>query len=43
LAIAVLAYGSEAWMTRKTDKKSLTASEMEFMKRSAGYTPLYHN
>lgn len=38
----VLAYGSEAWTTRKTDKKRLIELEMKFMRRTAGYPLLVH-
>lgn len=37
----MLAYGSEAWMIIKADKKRLLASEMKFM-RSECYTLLDH-
>jgi hypothetical protein len=38
LARPVLSYGSEAWTIKKADEKRLQASEMKFMRRTAGYT-----
>jgi hypothetical protein len=32
----VLSYGSEAWTIKKADEKRLQASEMKFMRRTAG-------
>ncbi|KAJ4448252.1 hypothetical protein ANN_10266 [Periplaneta americana] len=34
----MLSYGSEAWTLRKADKCRITACEMRFMRRTAGYT-----
>ncbi|KAJ4437904.1 hypothetical protein ANN_13843 [Periplaneta americana] len=38
LARPMLSYGSEAWTLRKADKSRITACEMLFMRRTAGYT-----
>ncbi|KAJ4451211.1 hypothetical protein ANN_02671 [Periplaneta americana] len=38
LARPMLSYGSEAWTLRKADKCRITAYEMRFMRRTAGYT-----
>ena len=40
LARPMLTYGSEAWTIRKKDISRITASEMKFMRRTAGYTKL---
>jgi len=37
LAWPVLCYGSEAWTIRKGDSSRLTACELKFMRRTAGY------
>ncbi|KAJ4440946.1 hypothetical protein ANN_10795 [Periplaneta americana] len=37
LARPMLSYGSEAWILRKADKSRITACEMRFMRRTAGY------
>jgi hypothetical protein len=42
LAWPVLCYGSEAWTIRKGDSNTLTASEMKFMRRMAGYMQWDH-
>jgi hypothetical protein len=42
LARQALCYGSEAWNTRKGDSNRLTACEMKFMRRTAGYTKWEH-
>lgn len=42
LARPVLCYGSEAWTLRKCDENRITASEMKFMRRTAGYTKWDH-
>jgi hypothetical protein len=34
----MLCYGSEAWTIRKSDESGITACEMKFMRRTAGYT-----
>jgi hypothetical protein len=38
LACPVLCFGSEAWTIRKNDESRITACEMKFMRRTAGYT-----
>jgi hypothetical protein len=38
LARPMLSYGSEAWTTRKSDKSRITACEIKFKHRTAGYT-----
>jgi hypothetical protein len=38
LARPVLCYSSEAWTIKKKDKSQMTACEMRFMWRTAGYT-----
>jgi hypothetical protein len=38
LARPVLCYGSEAGTVRKSDGSRITACEMKFMSRTAGYT-----
>jgi hypothetical protein len=42
LARPVLSYGSEAWTIKKTGEKLLKASEMKFMRITAGYTLFDH-
>jgi hypothetical protein len=42
LARPVLFYGREAWTIRKGDSNRLTACEMKFMRRTAGYTKWDH-
>ena len=42
LARPDLCYGSEAWTLRKVDENRITASEMKFMRRKAGYTKWDH-
>ena len=37
LALPVLLYGSSTW-TIKTDARRITAAEMKYMRRTAGYT-----
>jgi hypothetical protein len=37
-AVPMLKYGCEVWALRKADKKRITAAEMRFMRRTAGYT-----
>jgi hypothetical protein len=34
----MLCYGSEGWTIRKSDESRITACEMKFMRRTAGYT-----
>lgn len=40
LAIPMLTYGSEAWVLRKKDKQRISAAEMKFLRKTAGYTLL---
>ena len=42
MARPILCYGSEAWTLRKRDESRLTACEMRFMRRTAGYTKWDH-
>jgi hypothetical protein len=42
LARPVLAYGCEAWAVRKSDEARITAAEMRFMRRTAGYAKWDH-
>jgi hypothetical protein len=34
----VLLYGSETWTTKARDARRITAAEMKYMRRTAGYT-----
>ena len=36
----MLTYSSETWVLRKRDKRRITAAEMRFLRKSAGYTML---
>jgi hypothetical protein len=38
LALPALFYGSESWTIKARDARRLTAAEMEYVKRTAGYT-----
>jgi hypothetical protein len=38
LALAVLLYGSETWTIKARDARRITATEMKYMRRTAGYT-----
>jgi len=38
LAIPVLLYGSETWTIKARDARRITAAEMKYMRRTAGYT-----
>jgi hypothetical protein len=38
LALPVLLYGSETWTIKATDARRITAAEMKYMRRTAGYT-----
>ncbi|KAJ4441951.1 hypothetical protein ANN_11815 [Periplaneta americana] len=40
LARPMLSYGREAWTLRKADKSRITACEMRFKRRTAGYTKI---
>jgi len=38
LALPVLSYGSETWTIKASDARRITAAEMIYMRRTAGYT-----
>jgi len=38
LALPVLLYGSETWTVKASDARRITAAEMKYMIRTAGYT-----
>ena len=38
LALPVLLYGSETWTVKARDARRITAAEMKYMRRTAGYT-----
>jgi len=38
LALPVLLYGSETWNIKASDARRITAAEMKYMRRTAGYT-----
>jgi hypothetical protein len=38
LALPVLLYGSETWTIKSRDARRITAAEMKYMRRTAGYT-----
>jgi len=38
LALPVLLYGSEAWNIKARDARRITAAEMKYLRRTAGYT-----
>jgi hypothetical protein len=38
LALPVLLYGSETWTVKARDARRITAAEMTYMRRTAGYT-----
>jgi len=38
LALPVLLYGSESWTIKARDTRRITAAEMKYMRRTAGYT-----
>jgi hypothetical protein len=38
LALTVLSYGSETWTIKARDTRRITAAQMKYMRRSAGYT-----
>jgi hypothetical protein len=38
LAFPVLLYGSETWIIKGRDARRITAAEMKYMRRTAGYT-----
>jgi hypothetical protein len=37
LALTVLSYGSETWTIKVRDARRITAAEMKYMRRTAGY------
>ena len=38
LALPVLLHGSETWTFKARDARRITAAEMKYMRRTAGYT-----
>jgi hypothetical protein len=38
LALPVLLYGSETWAIKARNTRRITAAEMKYMRRTAGYT-----
>jgi len=42
LALPVLLYGSETWTIKGRDARRITASEMKYMRRTAGYSWIYY-
>jgi len=42
LALPVLFYGSETWTVKASDARRITAAEMKYMRRTAGYTWIDH-
>jgi hypothetical protein len=38
LALPLLLYGSETWTVKASDTRRITAAEMKYMRRTAGYT-----
>ena len=38
LALPVLLYGGETWNNKANDGRRITAAEMKYMRRTAGYT-----
>ena len=38
LALPVLLYGSETWTIKASDARRITAAEIKYMRRTAGYT-----
>ena len=38
VALTVLLYGSETWTVKASDARRITAAEMKYMRRTAGYT-----
>ena len=38
LALPVLLYGSETWTVKASDDRRITAAQMKYMRRRAGYT-----
>ena len=42
LALPVLLYGSETWTLKARDARRITATEMKYMRRTAGYIWIYY-
>ena len=42
LALPVLLHGSETWTVKTRDGRRITAAEMKYMRRTAGYTGTDH-
>ena len=42
LALPILLYGSETWIIKARDARRITAAEMKYMRRTAGYTSTDH-
>jgi len=42
LAFPVLLYDSETWTVKARDARRITAAEMKYMRRTAGYTRTDH-
>jgi len=38
LVLPVLLYGSETWTIKASDARRITAAEIKYMRRTAGYT-----
>jgi len=38
LILPVLLYGSETWTVKAKDARTITAAEIKYMRRTAGYT-----
>ena len=38
LALPVLLHGSETWTVKTSEARRITAAEMKYMRRTAGYT-----
>jgi len=38
LALPILLYGSETWTIKASDARRITAAEMKYIRRTAGYT-----
>ena len=38
MALPVLLYGSVSWTVKASDARRITAAEMKYMRRTAGYT-----
>ena len=42
LALPVFLYGSKTWTVKASDGRRITAAEMKYMRRTAGYTWTYY-